>query len=954
MSDSAARWAELERWLDRALDVEPERRAEWIAAQPLAPQLRDALIRAVAHAEAPGDLDRLQREFAAGGTTDADWIGRRVGAFRIERLLGEGGSASVYLAEREQAGFRQRVALKLLRQGLFRADDRALFERERRILAALEHPHIARLIDGGVTDNGVPYIAMEYVDDGEPITAYCDRLRLPLARRIALFVEVCEVVAYAQRNLVVHRDLKPSNILVARDGTLKLLDFGIAKLLGADDDSARTATAMLRLTPGYAAPEQFAGGAITTATDVHALGVLLHELLTGERPRFGADGSASPSSVRVLGAAASARASTPAALARALRGDLDTVVRTSLAPEPSRRYADAAALGADLGRCLRGEPIAARPASAAYRARKFVARHPFGVPAAAIAALLLIAATAWSAHQTALARREAGRAERAAADATRQAAHAQAESRRALAIKQFLLDLFTGAAPAGAEHHETAADLLAYGERRANEDFTAYPEMRIELLQTIGRVRNARDEIEAAKAPLDAAVALARERFGAGDARTLAAESARTILDDSAGAYADGKRRIDAAIDAYAAAGGGDSAAFAQALAARGALAHWAAPYDPGIDDLRRAFAMLQRFAPDDARAWDSAQVVLVELLSRAGHNEQAVAEARGLLTRARALHGEDHVDTVHALQVLADPLRETGDLAGAEAALGEALAIERRIYAAPNLDIAQTLNDLGVLRGQRMDPEGGAALMREAYAILHRLAPDSPATLTTAGNLASVEARRGRYAQAEPLLRDVLAHQSAGPANAAAGATRRALAGVLLRLGRIGDAEAQWRAALAADRAMFGERHRAVGADHLGLARASLARKNTRCAVEADAARAIFDQTVIAVSPFRTEADVVAGKCAQLAGRTRQARTLLDAASDRAAHAEPVVETVLARVLADRADAELADRDAAAARASIEAADAALGRASAGNKSDVDYAEARDHLAALRARLRD
>ena len=513
--------------------------------------------------------------------------------------------------------------------------------------------------------------------------------------------------------------------------------------------------------------------------------------------------------------------------------------------------------------------------------------------------------------------------------------------------------LVTGAAPAGTEHHETATDLLAYGEQRANKDFASYPQMRVELLQTIGQVRTARNEMDAAKAPLDAAVALAQASFGPGDARTLAAESARTLLDDSAGAYVDGKRRIDAAVEAYRAGGGTDSAVLAQALAVRGTLAHWAAPYEPGIDDLRRALAMFGQFAPDDVRARSSAQAALVELLSRSGRNAEAVAAARELLARVREQHGEDDVDTVHALQGLADPLRETGDLAGAEAILGEALAIERRIYTAPNLDTAQTLNDLGVIRAQRMDPDGAASLLQEAYAISHEFAPDGPAAFTAAGNLAGAQARRGNYAQAEPLLREVLAHQSAGPANAATASTQRSLAGVLLRLGRIGEAETQWRAALAADRAMFGEEHRATGADLLGLARAALARKEARCAVEARAARAIFDKTVIAGSPFRTEADVVAGKCALLSGRVREARESLDAAVRRAEQAEPVVETVLARVLADRADAELAARDAAAAHASVDAAEAALGRASAGNKSDVDYAEAREHLAALRVRLR-
>ncbi|MBN8482520.1 MAG: serine/threonine protein kinase, partial [Xanthomonadales bacterium] len=281
-----ARWNEIAPLLDRLLDLRPGERADALDALDVDATVRDALRELLAHDTAGGILDGDGGRYARAlleSAAPAAWPGT-IGPYRIVRLLGEGGSGSVFLAERDVDGYVQHVAIKLLRNGVRDPAEQERFRRERRILARLEHPHIARLIDGGFDDAGVPWFALEYVD-GEALTSWCDARRLDLDARLGVFDAICAAVSHAHRALVVHRDLKPANILVDREGRVRLLDFGIAHLLDPTAGTQATRTGLRRLTPAYAAPEQFDGGAITTATDVYALGVLLHELLTGLRPQ---------------------------------------------------------------------------------------------------------------------------------------------------------------------------------------------------------------------------------------------------------------------------------------------------------------------------------------------------------------------------------------------------------------------------------------------------------------------------------------------------------------------------------------------------------------------------------------------------------------------------------------------------------------------------------------------
>jgi len=395
---------------ERAVDVRADERDAWIDAHATNPAERTALRRLLAADDGTGFLDTPATEHAARLAADEvaaeGLIGQRIGAFRLVRTLGRGGMAAVFLGERVDADFEQHVAIKLLRRGLYSELEQRLFQRERQVLATLDHPNIARLIDGGLTDAGIPFLVMEHVD-GLPITQFAAERGLDVRSRLTLFLAVCRAVEAAHRSLIVHRDIKPSNILVEGDGTVKLLDFGIAKLIEEDDAGATVGV----YTPEYAAPEQISGGAITTATDVYGLGVLLHELLLGLRP----DGNHSrrPSSrAGESGARAGgdARALEPAQLRRLLRGDLDNILFKALDSEPARRYASAGALADDIERHLDHRPVAAHPPSRWYRSIKFMQRHRSGVALGAIFVIGILSALGFALWQADVARREAERA----------------------------------------------------------------------------------------------------------------------------------------------------------------------------------------------------------------------------------------------------------------------------------------------------------------------------------------------------------------------------------------------------------------------------------------------------------------------------------------------------------------------------------------------------------------
>jgi serine/threonine protein kinase len=442
-----------------AFDREGPARARWIANETLGDDVMRAEVERLLAADdsAGGPLDRPLMQQVAEQAEGADpRIGTRVGPFVLRELLGRGGMGNVYRAERDAGDFRQTVAVKLLR--LADGDDAQAarrFARERQILVRLQHPNIAHFLDGGVSGHGQPWYALELVE-GESITQHAERAQASVAARLQWVMQVCDAVQYAHQNLVLHRDLKPANILIDAQSQVKLLDFGIAKLLQSDNDGddPPTRTEHRAFTPDYAAPEQLEGGAVSTATDLFALGVLLFELLTGRRPfrRSGGIGSlvtgergAVEAPSRVL-----ARETGDARRAARLRGDLDTIVLTCLQLDPARRYVSAAALKRDLERHLAGLPIDARPDSFGYRTSKFVRRHRVGVAAGSVLVLALLATTALSITQARRAERESARATLLAASAQRERDAALDETRRQEILREHFVAVLNRATESGA------------------------------------------------------------------------------------------------------------------------------------------------------------------------------------------------------------------------------------------------------------------------------------------------------------------------------------------------------------------------------------------------------------------------------------------------------------------------------------------------------------------------
>jgi serine/threonine protein kinase len=413
-------WASVKDVFEEALGRAESERAAFVRAKAGgdAAVAREVLSLLEAHAAA-GEFLGSPTATRADPDAPGPPLPKRVGPYEVLREVESGGMGTVYLAEQVGPGFRRPVAVKVIRHGFSSALFVRRFQNERRILAGLSHPNIAALLDGGTTEDGLPYFAMEYVA-GTPLTEYCDARRSSTAQRLILFRTICGAVQYAHQNLVVHRDLKPGNILVTQEGVPKLLDFGLAKVLepGPDAPPEETATNLRIFTPAYASPEQVKGETVTTASDVYSLGALLYVLLTGKRPyrvttratdelaravleqdptrpslavRAGAepadhDGEAAPTAVRT----AALREGTPERLSRALAGDLDTIVLKAMHKDPRRRYASAERLSADIGRHLEGRPVSARADSVGYRTRKFVMRHRVVVGASALVAASLI------------------------------------------------------------------------------------------------------------------------------------------------------------------------------------------------------------------------------------------------------------------------------------------------------------------------------------------------------------------------------------------------------------------------------------------------------------------------------------------------------------------------------------------------------------------------------------
>jgi serine/threonine-protein kinase len=933
------RWLELGPLFDRAFELDAAGRARLLDGIADA-ELREALARMLRQSARDSRLDEGSGRLAAE-LIDAEpgLRGQRLGAWRVGRPIGAGGMASVFAAEREDGAYAQQVAIKVLRYGLHDDAERARFVRERAILARLEHPGIARLLDGGFTAQGVPWFALEYVD-GRPLTEYCDERRLDVAARLRLFADVCAAVDYAHRNLVVHRDLKPSNILVREDGALKLLDFGIARLLD-DGGGDATRTEARLLTPAYAAPEQRDGGAITTATDVYALGVLLHELLTGSRPRWREDASLRAPSASLTGAAvacAQARGCDLPSLRRRVAGELDLIVTKALQRDPAQRYAGAAELAADLDRHARGEPIQARAGSRRYRAMKFVGRHRLGLALGAAVALAVLAGVGATLWQARAARAEAGRAD---------------------AARDFVLALFDGVTPDESKGRTVSArELLDRGALRLAQTLKTQPELEAELSTALASAyRQLGDYARAGE--------LAQRAFdhADGDAARAGALVERGRIFAAQGKFEEAERDLREALARTPDRRSGIELRLAEVLSERGRLP----------DARALAEAALARARGDDAETQMRALAALGGIRFREGDLDGAAAVLREALTMRRARGGEAHTQPAAAEPDLGVVVLQQGDAKTAAELFAQAMATRRALLGAEHPDLAESEFNLGTALRRQGDRAGAAERIGHAVAMQKKLlGPNHPGVANGLNSLAVLAFEQGDLDTAITRLAEALqaARASYGAAHPTVATMQNNLAGMQRSAGRYEDAEANARAAVAATVAAVGEDHYLVGVARLGLGNTLAERGRGAAALEEiRAAHALLAARLGAEHQDTLQAQASLAAALRQNGQPDAARSEAAAALAAGERAFPAghprlgkLRLVAARIAAERgdcadalpqfaaADAELA---AGGASARVDRAWVAVGQAGCRRRlhaRDADEAAraARDAVAAL------
>ncbi|HTB90772.1 MAG TPA: serine/threonine-protein kinase [Steroidobacteraceae bacterium] len=698
-------------------------------------------------------------------------MGDRIGPYRVLRTLGSGGMGEVYLAERADAQFEQQVAIKVVHGGTLAVSMHSRLKLERQILAQLDHPNIAHLLDGGALPDGSAYLVMEYID-GEAIDVFCDLHCLDVTARLKLFQTVCAAVHYAHQNLIVHRDLKPSNILVTGAGVPKLLDFGIAKLLD-DRQAARHTLAVTQadiriMTPDHASPEQVRGQAITTSSDVYVLGVLLYKLLCGTSPFFISSMRLSeieraicekdpPPPSQMVSAEelpeskmiAESRGTTSKRLRRTLSGDLDNIVLMAMRKEPERRYGSAEQLAGDIQRFLEGKPVIARRDTMSYRTTKFVKRHWLPVSAAAAAAFMIIAFSVTTYEQSV---RIAAERDRAA----QQRERAEHERARAEEVSGFLVNLFKLSDPGENRGNQvTARELLDSGAQRLRVGLQDQPATKAALLSTVGTVYDSLGQYQDALPLLDESLKL--------QAQSQDRSRVDTLLEL-------GRARI-------------------------------------GAGDLPAAEAPLQEalhIAQRDAGATSVQTGHSLWSLGMLRFDQGRNAEAKDLYIRS--LHiledgGAPQIDVSAVLSDLAKVYVLEQQWILAKQTHERALEIDRRVLGDDHPRVAYRLNNLAIVAQNMGDLKLAETLYLDALKRFeHIYGERHPETASAEGNYGLLLQREGRLSEAEPLLRSALEARLSlnGPNHFMVGYNRVSLAILLHDKGDLAAAENEFRQALA------------------------------------------------------------------------------------------------------------------------------------------------------------
>ncbi len=795
------RWNRIEALCAEALEQEPKLRIAWVSAACEGdPALRDEVLSLLEHlVRDPGFLEApvasLPELFPVADAPEPPEDPRQIGPWSLLRPLGRGGMGTVWLAERNTEGIRQQVALKLVRRGMDTDDVIERFRLERRILGALDHPHIARLLDAATAPDGRPYLVMEYVD-GVPITEYCERKHLPVAERLALMQTVCAAVDHAHRHLVVHRDLKPRNIFVTGNGTVKLLDFGISKVLGDSDalgPARATRTRARLLTPEYAAPEQITGAAITTATDVYGLGLLLCELLTGRHPLLKGDET-------LAGIEEATLHRTPTAPSQLqpshgerehsrgrnrIARDLDMIVLKALRKEAERRYPSAADLADDLRRHLSGHPVSARPDTFSYRSRRFLRRNAAPVTAVAAVLLALVATTAVTLIQS----------RRVAAESAR----VTAERDKALEVRGFLMEMF-GATGAGRSVGDTVTVRRLLDLQAGRLDTEPWsPELRAEMLAVLADGYDRLGLWEEAEPLAVRSLDLRRDLFPSDHPDVAASLNLAGWIAHERGRSREAVPLLHEAIRIRRTLGPAGERDLSRSLNDLGVIWNALGHYDSAQTVLEESLALRDRlFGPGHRTVG-----ITANNLAAAHWFQSNVAEAARVQQRAMAALqqsvGPDHQRTIIALSNLATFRVTAGDLMGAERDYRDLLARQERLQGPGHPVTTQVRISLATVLTQQHTASPDPSRLEEAEAQFRlalddyesRLGPKHAQVGVTLNGLSDLLLADRRPAEALPLaeraveiLRQALGTNHRATADATAG-----LALAHWRLGRLGQA---------------------------------------------------------------------------------------------------------------------------------------------------------------------
>jgi len=914
-----ARFGEIERLFQAALDRPADQRAAFLEAATADSGLRADVQRLLELHRTGDDTLRAAMERAAAAPEPAR--ASQVGPYRVLSELGVGGMGTVLLAERLLGDTRQKVALKLIR-GFPTAQARERLARERTLLAGLNHPNIARLVDAGETADHVPYLAMEYIE-GTPLPAYCAAHHPNLTARLRMFVQLCRAVQHAHQRLIVHRDIKPANVMVRDDGTPVLLDFGIGKLL---ESTARDDTATRVFTPAYAAPEQVAGRAVTTATDVYGLGCVLHELLTGRSLHEVRDGERIPQPSTVT---------RDAAQARTLRGDLDTLVGKALHDEPERRYASAQALAEDVENYLAGKPLTAAPDSIAYRARKFVLRHRYAA-VVVIAVCALIVAFVW--------RLDAERQRALVAEA-----HAEREAQSTRRSRDFLVSLFQAAAPANTLGHALSArELIDKGSQSIASQLKDEPESAARVALTIAEVYAALGDPKAAIASAEKALALVT---GDTPERALLRADILLVLGseyDNTDRFDDARRADEQALALREKHAPEDRRKIAMTLADLGGAAARRGDNDVARRYFNRAMAEFTKLPAIDPAEQANVLRGLADVDMNEGKSTESIAHAQQSLAMLEKLPAGSP-ERIEPWLSLARAQVAHGDAAAAVAVLENALPIARGALGEDSSKVSSIENDLAVALNAHGQYRAAVPHLEKAIAIDTRLRPgEKVATAFSVINLGSIYENFGEYANAEALMRQgIAAIEAETPDEPQLDFFRGNLARTLMLRGKLAESRELIGRALKGIAARDGEKSFGYALETYRLARVELTAGNLDAAEQTlRKAMEIFEPLIPAQHTLRAQAHVITGLIAKARGDLATAQKELEAAEAMQMQLNDADEVNLAVIRERLAGILLARGDIAAAKRKLDEALPVLERELVG--TSVELIEARGYDAAL------